>query len=266
MAVRGGAQGPTLPMREPLLRPPFRDLSRLSRRRLLAMRKAADALFEVLEEIRAAGGHPVKDLLASNDEPFTRFVRYPADSAGEAEDLCSWYYHAHDPSETRPWEEHGHFHCFLYTEHMPARVKPLALPADADLAAGGLIHLVGLSVARDGTPIRMFTLNRWASNEWLYPAAAIAPLVDRFVIARDRRFALTSRWLSAILRLLQPQIAYLLAEREKLLLRLRKIDPQGFSEDRSIDISSTVAFDLDVHIAALDAALGKCPNRARLRA
>lgn len=239
---------------EPIFAPPFDDLTALPRQRLAAMRRAARDLFDVLDAFARAGGHPVRDVLTTSPDPFTRWERYPLGDVEDRATGCAWYYHAHDPSPARPWEEHGHFHCYLYTELLPANAKPIALPAHPDFEKGGLVHLVAISLDLNGMPVRLFTINRWASDEWMYPAGDIIPLIDRFEIGNDTRFALTSRWLGVMLRILRPQIAWLLHERDRFLGEYRTVDPAGATEDESIDVTSTVTFNLDDHLAALERA------------
>lgn len=240
-----------------LIAPPFDDLSALPRRRLAAMRQSADDFFEALEWFSRTGRHPVRDILAASPDPYTRWSHYPPGDVEDPETGCAWYYHAHDPSETRPWEEHGHFHCFVFTELIAPNAMPVALPADADFDKGGLVHVAGLSFDASGLPNRLFTINRWASNEWMYPAKNILPLIGRFRFETESEFAPTSRWLSAALRLLYPQLAWALHERDRILAARRAADPEGFSEDPSIDVTSTIAFDLDQHLDALDRACGR---------
>lgn len=239
-------------MTGPMRTRPFDDLSVLPRRRLAAMRQAARELFEVLDAFAREGRHPVRDILSASSDRFTRWSRYPPGDVDDLETGCAWYYHAHDPCEARPWEEHGHFHCYIYTELLPRSAQPIALPPNPDLEKGGLVHLVALSLARSGVPVRLFTINRWASDEWMYAGRDVVPFVDRFTLGGDTPFALTSRWLSATLRVLQPQIAWLLYERDRVLGEHRRVDPEGFSENQSIDVTSTVTFELDAHLAALD--------------
>lgn len=218
------------------------------------MHRAANEFFQSLDCFAREGRHPVGGLFAAAQGPFTTFTRYPDDGVGGAADGFAWYYHAHDPAPDRPWGENGHFHCFAYTEWLGASASPWALPPTPDLDAGGLIHLVAVCVDEEGVPNRMFTLNRWASDEWLYPAEDVIPLIDRFRVRRDPRFPLTSRWLSALLRLLQPQIAWLLQERDAVLTALRDRHPEGFSEDPSVEVASMLTFDLDGHLDALSRA------------
>jgi hypothetical protein len=239
---------------EPILAPPFDDLSALPRRRLAAMRRASRDLFEVLEIFAHEGRHPVRDVLAASPEVFTRLSHYPPDDVQDSGTGSLWYYHAHDPSPTRPWQEHGHFHCYAYTEQLPKTAKPIALPTNPDFEKGDLVHLVAISFDLGGAPMRLFTINRWASDEWMYAARDVVPLIDRFSLGGETPFPLTSRWLSAALRLFQPQIAWLLHERDRVIGEHRTVDPVGATEDQSLDVTSTVTFNLDAHLATLDRA------------
>lgn len=218
------------------------------------MRAAERDLFDVLAGFARDGSHPVRDVVSAADGAYTTFTRYPEDGVGGGVDNSAWYYHAHDPADTRPWEENGHFHCFGFADRVDVSATPLALPPNVDPASRGAIHLVALCVRSDGVPDRLFTINRWASDEWLYPAADVIPLLDEFQITNDARFSSASRWLSAMLRLLQPQIAWLLHERDRVLRAHRERIGDTFSEDPGVELTSILEFDLDEHLAALDRA------------
>lgn len=235
--------------------PPFDDLSHLPRERLQHMQRAADELYALLVEFHAAGAHPVTEVLAASQAAYATFTPYPEDGVGSAGDAYAWYYHAHDATPDRPWLENGHFHCFAMVDHLRDDVQPWAPPIESRPDNRSVAHLVALCVSPVGTPERLFTLNRWASDECLYPADDIIPLIDAFAITEDTRLARTSQCLSAILRLLQPQISWLLRERDQVLRAAQEQNPAGFSEDASIEITSMLTFDLDDHLAALERAL-----------
>lgn len=234
--------------------PAYDDLSLLPLRRLQDMQRAADDLFTALHDLQAKGAHPVADVVSAADGRFTTFTYYPANGVGGAEDQYAWYYHAHDPGPDRPWEEHGHFHCFAFVDgEQQAWAAPKTPRADNRNAT----HLVAVCVSASGAPWRLFTLNRWASDDCLYPSEATIPLLDMFEIAHDARFEGTSRWLSALLKVLQPQVDWLLRERDRVLRAAQLRDPTGFSEDAAIEIPSMLDFDLDEHLGALERALAQ---------
>src|SRR5262249_19748295 len=142
---------------------------------------------------------------------------------------------------------------------------PVALPKQPDFVKGGLCHLVALAFDDRGVPDRLFTINRWASDEWMYPARDLVPLVDRFVLGGDTKFQLTSRLLSATLRVLHPQVAWALHERDRAIAAHRTDDPDGATEDPALEVTSMVTFDLDAHLAALECAWARRTARKSVR-
>lgn len=234
---------------------PAVDLSALSHRRLNRMHSAAGDLFDVLETFALEGRHPVRDAIAAPDESFTSAQHYPSADVENPDTGCAWYYHAHSEEHAVEWEEHGHFHCFMYTERLSPSVKPIALPAHPYLQNGGLVHLAAIAFDVHGTPIRLFIPNRWVTDEWLYPARHVIALLDHFsFVGSDPRYALTSRFLTAMLRLFHPQIAAALHERDRAICPGVKDKKRDFTEDRSVPVIASIALDIDSHVAALDMA------------
>ena len=228
-----------------------RLLAGLSAERIAALGQARADLFEVIAACNARGVHPVREVMASGAQPFTRYEHYPPDDVDDAPAGYAWYYHAHEPGDSRPWEEHGHFHCYAYPKLL-AHAEPLASPPNGTPARDAAVsHLLGLCCSDRGVPNRIFTINRWASNEWLYPASDLLPLVERFALSDQLPHPRVSRWLSALVRLLSPQIGVLLRERDRVLGEARARDPAGYAEDRALDIVSTFTFDLDTHLEAV---------------
>ena len=237
---------------------PQRLLEGLPKARLTDMRAAADDMIAVLEEAAEKQQHVLLDVLATaEDDTFTEWEHYPPGDVHDKETGAVWFYHAHarDAGEQRPWEEHGHFHLFVYSRHLGEGAEPIALPAERDVEKGGLCHLAAVSFNLQGAPVKIFTTNRWVAAEWMYRAEDVIPLIDRFAISKDD-FALTSRWLEAALRLYRPQIEWALTARDELLDEAAKADPDGFAEDKDIEVTSAIDFDLAGQIDAIEAALG----------
>jgi len=185
---------------------------------------------------------------------FTRWETHPEGGVEDENNGSAWFYHAHDPSEARQWDEHGHFHCFSLASKLIKGATPIALPPDPDPDKVRSVHLAAISIDSGGVPKRLFAANRWVTGEWMYEAAAVVPLIDRFAIRTDKRFALTSRWLSVMLRLFRPQIAWLLHERDRVIAEKRAAGLAAFTEDHTIEALAAVQIDLDAHLAALDRA------------
>ncbi|MCY6379877.1 DUF6969 family protein [Hoeflea prorocentri] len=243
-------------MNSPVRDDPKIDFKSLPRSDLEAMQKAADDMIGVLEQAAQEEKHILIDVLSSTaPDAFTQWQHYPPGDVHDREKGALWFYHAHseDP-EARPWAEHGHFHLFVYTEHVQDGIEPIALPPEPDFELGGLCHLVAISFDQSGTPMRIFTVNRWVAMEWQYPAEEVIRLLDFFDLDNEE-YALTSRWLVAALKLFRPQIEWSLRERDIEIARLREKDPEGFSEDEDIEVLSSFPFDLGGQIAAIEEAL-----------
>lgn len=141
---------------------------------------------------------------------------------------------------------HGSFHLFIAARAMPANALPLIAPPRAP-QPHDLVHLVAISVDAGGNPFELATLNRWVTDEWLYPAQSVVAALCQFDLSRAPGDVLLNRWLTAVVGLCAPIIAVLLAERDRLLMAQ---DPDG--EDRAIMVASRAPVDLK---ALLDAAL-----------
>ena len=217
------------------------------------MRKAARELLKVLQTCARDERHPVRDVIPAS-EHFTMAEHYPHGDVEDRGTGCAWYYHAHDPSYAHAWQEHGHFHCFMYTEHLGRAARPIALPTQPDLRKGGLVHLAAIAFDANGIPTCIFIPNRWVTDEWLYAARATIALIDQFRIVSDQRHAMTNRFLAALLGLYHPYIASALHGRDSVVWAYGKRAVQGITEDRSVPVIATIAINLDADLAALERA------------
>lgn len=188
----------------------------------------------------AREGVPLMRRILPAGVPQHLWDHYPADDA-VAPSGSRYFYHSHPPEE-RGTDEHGHFHLFLPRRAMP---DPDAHRLAADEAAHDAVHLIALSVASSGLPMRAFTTNRWVTDEWLFDAGAIMAALDRFDLRGAPGDALVNDWLTAAVALARPVIDELLAARDAALAAH---DPSG--EDRSVETLSSAALDLQ---ALLDA-------------
>lgn len=146
-----------------------------------------------------------------------------------------YYYHCHDARET-PRDEHGHFHVF------------------ARNADGSHTHLVGLGVDASGWPMRLFTTNRWVTDEAWASAPDVLVLADRVVRSHRPADAL-GRWLFAQLDLFRPQIEVLLRRRDARLRALRRGRArERLFEDRRVRVLSQCRVSLPQQIAVVERA------------
>ncbi len=223
------------------LRTPALTLARefvgADRRRLRRLRGAGRELIDLLSDFAAAGTSPLAAALG-DDAP--RIWRQYARQGERVRQAGEWffYYHSHERS---PPGEHGHFHVFR------------SLPADAASARADApyAHLVGIGVDARGLPRRLFTTNRWVTDEsWRDASDSLAALA-RIVRGGATDSSPLLRWLRAQLAVFQPQIERLHAHRDA---RVAARGGARVFEDRRMYILSECAISLDQQMAAIDSA------------
>lgn len=205
---------------------------------------AAQTLIEVTVAM-AREGRPLMTRILPTDAPAEIWTHYPEDDAVDAITGARWYYHCHPPGE-RAADEHGHFHLFLDRSDFSRRTKASARPRGRASLRADVVHVAALSVNMDGLPTRLFTTNRWVTDEWLYPAADIAKRLSRYSLSAAPGDPVVNRWLTAAVALFTPEIVQALALRDTALALARVRDPDGdIFEDRELEILSTLDLDLD---------------------
>ncbi len=183
-------------------------------------RAAQEAAF--CERLLAKSGENVlRETL--RDAPVTAWEHYPPGDVFDPESGGQWYYHCHLPPADDI--EHGHYHCF---------VRP-------DGAQGPVHHLIAVGVDAYGKLHRLFTVNQWVVGDtWLDAEPTIA-LLPRFDMELAKPSYLVNRWLTAILRQYQPEIAQLIRDRDaKLASHAGEGDIRAAREDRSLEVTSSL--------------------------
>ncbi|MBE2264574.1 MAG: hypothetical protein IAE92_17650 [Burkholderiaceae bacterium] len=149
---------------------------------------------------------------------------YPAGDVVDTAAGTRFYYHAH-PSRRHPPDEHGHFHLFVY---------PGGSPSGPDF-----FHLAALSLDARGQALRWFTTNRWVTGERWREAPALLEALARFEVRTRGRLAPVADWLTAMVRLFEPQIAALVRRRDAVMARqFARKGREGALEDRRLDVVS----------------------------
>ena len=153
---------------------------------------------------------------------------------------------AHSEAQRRA-SEHGHFHTFLR-------------PAGPDKPC----HVIAVAMDYRGRPNRLFTVNRWVTEEGWADASKLIQMLDRFIIDQPRPSRWVNRWLSALLRLFRPQIEDLLLRRDQAIVEWSRrhpgVDPY-FA--RELEILSQIDISLSAQIDAIARALAR-PGRRSL--
>jgi hypothetical protein len=231
---------------------------------------AAAAMLRECRRLLTARGSTILHEATEGAGEIAAWQRYPAGEVYDAASHAQYFYHCHSASAaSAPGSEHGHFHLFLRAEGIPAGITPLVLPElavanapvppqSAPLKRGDrdeVVHLVAVAIDWRGEPVRLFTTNRWVTGETWYCADDVIRMLDRFQVTGDMPSALLNRWLGAVVRLFQPEIAVLLRKRDKTVTDWRWRRRANVFEDPRLEITSSFAIDLDARLAmAEDAA------------
>jgi len=227
----------------------------LPREKLEDMRDAGARVVECHRVLAVTGDNIVGELI-KNVETFYEWNHYPDGDVYDANTCSQYYYHAHPPEERGG--EHGHFHTFLRPCGIPEGIAPAPVadytPPKEDDAA--LSHLVAISMENAGLPIKLFTTNRWVTGEYWYVADDVCRMLDHFLIDHAQPSWPVNMWISAMLRLFDPQIRMLIGERDRVVEAWARDHPdENVYEDRDLEVTSTMDIDVDAQIAAIDQAL-----------
>ncbi len=227
------------------------DFAPLPSAALARMSSAADTLLETLDESQAAGRHILDDLIDPT-QGFHARAHYPDDDASDTTSGAHYYYHAHW-DEARAQDEHGHFHCFIHTRHMRRKAKPLKVP---NARMPRLSHLVSLSIAPTGLPLRLFAVNHWVTDDYIFPAGTMNAVLGDFTLADANGPPRVNTWLESIVTLFSPQISALIEARDSAWAQYAGAHPDtNRYSARELEVTSSCPIDIDDQIARLDAAL-----------
>ena len=197
---------------------------------------AAQKLIELSVAMREHG-LPLMQRILPSDHSAEQWAHYPPDDAVSPHNGSRYFYHCHPPEE-RGDHEHGHFHMFL-----PLSLFQKDLSVSAPVADGAkraeVVHFAALSVNTSGLPEQLFTVNRWVTDEWLFPAEAIIERLDAYDLSEADGDELVNGWLTAFVLLAKIEISTLLGQRDRLLAA------KGWpGEDRAFEVTSIAKIDL----------------------
>lgn len=197
---------------------------------------AADAVVRQIAAWAEGGASGPSRLLGPTGE-FVEWAHYPQPDAISPVTGWRFYYHAH-AARQRLGGEHGHFHVFV----PPPRGKAMA---------GRFSHLVGISVDARGLPLRLFTTNRWVTDEVWQAAGALERQLRRPGL-RGAEPADVARWLDDLLVLFADDIVSLLRARDRRMMGpAAAIDPRRL-EDHRLRLPSQRRVSLARRVAMLD--------------
>jgi len=236
-------------------------LRQLGRDELLAMYAAAADVTESLAALAEAGKNPVTEMLGGADM-VEEWAHFPPGDVIDASTQSQYYYHAH-AAEERVAGEHGHFHTFVRPQKLDPTLTPAALAnnANADDPASWVMHLIGISTDASGRLIRLFTANRWVTDEAWYGADNVIGMLDYFEMTGETPSPALNRWVSGVTGMFRPQIADLVRARDEAVARHRRAHPdRDVYEDRALQVTSEMPIDFLVQVRAIEAALEFLPR------
>ena len=135
---------------------------------------------------------------------------------------------------------------------MPKGIKPAPVADYKKLDAPNdeLTHLVGISMNRQGFPIRLFTTNRWVTGETWYTCDDVLSILDVFEMDHAYPSWPVNIWITAMLRLFRPQITQLMIKRDEAVAAWIEDKPdENPYEDRKLEITSFLDISVDEQIA-----------------
>lgn len=223
--------------------------------RLSTMKAAATRVRDIQHNLVMSGSNVVAEVL--RDAPdFYEWDHYPAGDIYDPISHSQFYYHAHAPEDQNSirTDEHGHFHTFMRPPGFPLEVEqrtdldglPAVCPSD------GLTHLIAVSINFAGEPVRLFTTNRWVTDETWYPAADVKRILPYFQVTREGPFSQTSAWISNLLMMYGPLIELLMDARDEAVNTHSATQPiQKVWSDQSLEVTSVADISLQRDIDAI---------------
>ncbi len=228
------------------------NFSTLPRDQLEAMAAAGHEIVEIHRILAKTGDNVVGELLRDSGT-FYEWDHFPKGDVYDNETHSQFYYHAH-PFVDRFEREHGHFHTFIRPKGMPPGIKPADVPGAVmpEDANDALSHLIAISMDKKGFPFRLFAVNRWVTGEVWYEAKDVEVLLDYFKIDHARPSWPVNRWITAMVRLFQPQIVELLRARDRAVgTWQREHKGEDVYEDRNLEVTSYLDISVEEQVRTL---------------
>lgn len=177
---------------------------------------------------------------------------YPEKDARDAKTKSRWYYHVHAPG-SRDKDEHGHFHLFLHRTQLPEGLEPKVWPPQGEDCKAHVTHIIGLSIDTVGIPRAWFTVNRFVTNEFLFPADVMIEHLPDFNVDQTKEDDLVNRFVTAMVALYREEIAELLRERDVRHAELfAEHGERAYEKESGVEVLSQFPIDLDAKISSLD--------------
>ena len=213
--------------------------------------QAAHTVIETITQM-AQEQRPLMLRVVPQDE-VNFWKHYPPKDARDKFCRSRWYYHVH-AAGSRDEDEHGHFHLFLHRTQLPEGLEPKVWPPQREDAKAHVTHLVGLSIDKIGIPRAWFTVNRFVTNEFLFPADVMIDHLADFNVDHTAEDDCVNRFVTAMVALYREEIAQLLRERDERQAELVAEfgEEAAYEKASKVEVLSQIPIDLDAKLGSLD--------------
>lgn len=180
------------------------------------------------------------------------WTHYPKADARDKFCKARWYYHVH-AAGSREDNEHGHFHLFLHRTQLPEGLEPKVWPPQGEESKAHVTHLIALSIDTNGIPSSWFSVNRYVTNEFLYPAETMIGHLPDFNVDHTNEDDCVNRFVTAMVALYREEIAELLKERDiKQAALFAEHGDEAYEKASGAEVLSSIPIDLDAKISGMD--------------
>jgi len=209
------------------------------------LRAAVKAIVTCYSSLASNGSHLLAPIL--DGSPPRQWQHYPADDAIDRQRRYQWFYHSHDPQDRPGAAEHGHFHLFARTEGLAEQLDEAAESAflrklGARRRRAPIRHLLAVGTNAVGVPVSLFTVNPWVTGDLPLSGAATVELLRRLRLATGH--PLIDSVLTSVVRLHEPEIQALIAQRDRSLFARAARGPRAL-DDETLEVTSSIALDVD---------------------
>ena len=205
------------------------------------MQNAAHDLISCLEDFAHRGQVPLAAVVGEPGAPclWQHYQGNAATPLGDRPQSLHYYYHSHAVTGLLR-NEHGHYHLFAQ------------LGADGS-GSPRYTHIVAIGVDARGLPLRLFTTNRWVTDETWLAADRVLALAEGIASATGPTEDAVERWLRAQLGIFAPQITALLRHRDQRIeRRMGNGHRPGLLEDRRMHVLSQCRVSMQHQLTAFD--------------
>jgi len=178
--------------------------------------KYKEKIIKLILELNNEGSNLVQKVMNGKKYAFDPYTHYPQDGGIKDENTGSQlFFHIHRDAE------YGHFHTFSKDEN------------------GELVHLILISMNKEGEPIGLATVNRWVTGDKYVNGEILNKLTQNFFV--DTSLFSDSRvvdFVNNIFKAYAEEIKQLYSERDKWILNYVNQNYREPFEDRDYEILS----------------------------